>query len=337
MKNTLNFSIVGTGTMAGIYATILKQRPDTKLIAVAGNTLGRTSEFANRFDVEDYPESRYVEMFRSHPELDAVIITTPEWIREEPVAAAVGYRQHILLEKPFANSLSHVLKLRDLLSGYDRTFEICHVLRHSPRFHAMERAISCGEIGAVRHIYARRHSNNVRVQRVLGKTDLAFWLTPHDIDIMRWITGSEVKEVFARSRNNLKSVDDYLIIHLRFANGVDAVLESSWCSPPASGASRSARFEVWGTEGSIELDDAEMNVRVFREGERVSMPDTYEDYAIHGIHHGIFENLIDYFIEQVKSDRRNSSALNDGVESVRVCEMISRSVREGRVVSSDEQ
>ncbi|MCX7144313.1 MAG: Gfo/Idh/MocA family oxidoreductase, partial [Proteobacteria bacterium] len=139
------------------------------------------------------------------------------------------------------------------------------------------------------------------------------------------------------SRNGLQSADDYLIANLRFENGVDAVLESSWCSPPMSGAAGGARFEVWGTQGSIQLDDGEMNVEIFRGSERLTTPDTYEDFEVHGLRHGIFENLVDHFVESMRQGRRNDDVLQDGVESIRVCDMISRSVREKRVMSRDEK
>ena len=124
-----------------------------------------------------------------------------------------------------------------------KNFEICHVLRHSPRFYSLKKSIENGDIGEIRHIYARRNSNNVRVKRVLGKTDLSFWLTPHDVDIMRWLTNSEVSEVYAVSRNKLLSDDDYLTANLKFKNNVNAVLQISWCNPPLSGSSREAVFE----------------------------------------------------------------------------------------------
>ena len=58
------------------------------------------------------------------------------------------------------------------------------MLRYSARFTALKTLIDQGGVGEIRHIYARRNSNSRRAQRVLGRTDLAFWLTPHDVDII---------------------------------------------------------------------------------------------------------------------------------------------------------
>jgi predicted dehydrogenase len=249
MTQPLHVAVIGTGTMARTYASILQQRCDCVLRAVAGNTAAHTLRFAEEFGVAGYSDSQYDLLFARHPEVEAVVIATPEWVRDAPVEAAVRHRQHMLLEKPFATSMQQARRLEHLLATHEKVFEICHVLRHSPRFFAAFNAVRGGAVGNIRHIYARRHSNNVRVRRVLGNTDLAFWLPPHDIDLMRWLTEAEVTEVFARSRDRLQSADDYLIANLRFDNGVDAVLEVSWCTPPTSGVARSACFEVWGDQG----------------------------------------------------------------------------------------
>lgn len=326
--------MIGTGLMAEIYADILVQRGDCHLVAVCGNTAENTKRFASRYDIPGYSGGDAETLYARHPEAEVTVITTPEWVRELPLAAAIRHRQHVLLEKPFAHDHSTAQQLAQMLDGFGQVFDVCHVLRYSPRFHALQQAVQRNEIGEIRHIYARRNSNRKRVMRVLGKTDLAFWLTPHDVDIMRWLTGSEVVEVFARARNRLKTEDDYLIANLRFANGTDAVLEISWCTPPVSGIAPEARFEVWGTRGSAELVDSDMNLRVFVEAERVSSPDTYEDYNIHGLRQGFFKNMIDCFVDRVKRGDVQGNCVADAVAPIRVCEMIRCSIDEGRVVTA---
>jgi len=332
--NPINVAIIGTGLMAEIYADILVQHGGCRLLAVCGNTAKSTNRFASRYNIPSYTGGDTENLYARHPEAEITLITTPEWVRELPLAAAIKHRQHVLLEKPFAHDYESAQQLARMLDGYDQVFDICHVLRYSPRFHALREVVRRKEIGEIRHIYARRNSNRKRVKRVLGKTDLAFWLTPHDVDIMRWLTGSEVVEVFARARNGLKTEDDYLIANLRFADGTDAVLEISWCTPPVSGIAPEARFEVWGTQGSAELADSDMNLRVFSEGGQVSSPDTYEDYWIHGLRQGFFKNMIDCFIDRVRRRDVQGNCVADAVAPIRVCDMIRRSIEEGRVVSA---
>ena len=332
--NKIKIGIFGTGIMANIYSKIISQRTDCELICVTGNSEINSKKFGEQFGIKYYYNSEYDKMMIDNPELNVIIITTPEWVRIEPVKAAIKYNKHILLEKPFAKSKEDAENLYLLLNNYDKVFEICHVLRYSPRFQALKNSIDQGNIGEIRHIYARRNSNNVRVKRVLGKTDLAYWLTPHDIDIMRWITQSEIIEVYAISRNQLNSIDDYLTINLKFENNVNALLQISWCTPPLSSTVRDTVFEVWGDKGYLEVEDYNMNIKLFTENNNVTSFDTYEDYQINGIHRGYFENLIDNFIRKIKSSNKSSNSLLDALESIRVCDMISTSIKNKEIVSN---
>lgn len=328
----LNFSIIGTGIMANIYAKIITQRIDCKLICVAGNTKDRTNIFSDKYKIKGYANSSYDKMFKENPSIDAVIITTPEWVRIEPIESSIKYKKHILLEKPFAKSKHEAEILFNLLKEYPFTFEICHVLRHSPRFYSLKKSLSNNDIGEIRHIYARRNSNNIRVKRVLGKTDLSFWLTPHDVDIMRWITDSEITQVYAVSRNKLQSEDDYLTVNIKFKNNVNAVLQISWCNPPLSATVRDAIFEVWGNNGFIEVEDFNMNIKVFKKNKSVSVYDTYEDFEINGTNYGIFQNLIHHFVNKINNHDISKTSLNDALQTIIACDMISRSINEEKII-----
>ncbi len=334
MIDYLNFGIIGTGLMARTYANIINQRYDCRLKVVAGNTIENTLRFAKMFDIASYSGSAYDIMFEQHPEIHAVVVATPEWIRIEPIKAAIKFNKHILLEKPFSSSIDSAYELKHLLQNYKKVFQICHVLRYNAKFNALNKSIRNGDIGIIRHIYARRNSNNERVQRVLGKTNLAFWLTPHDVDIMRWITNSEISEVYAVSNNKLNSKDDYLTANLKFKSGVDAILQISWCNPPLSGTSREAVFEVWGNKGYIEVEDFNMNIKVFSDNKNVSTYDTFENFEINGIYRGMFENLLDNFIRKINQNDFSNDCLDEAFQSINICDMISRSINQHCIIEA---
>jgi predicted dehydrogenase len=198
----------------------------------------------------------------------------------------------------------------------------------------MKKAIEQNEIGNVRHIYARRNSNNVRVSRVLGKTSLAFWLTPHDIDMIQGIVPDRIKKVFVSTRDKAKTNDDFIIAHLIFEGGVSAVLEISWCGPPVSGMSREAIFEVRGNRGNLEVADYDMNIRIFKGDQKVFVEDTYEDFKLYEQYRGYFFDLIDDYIRRIRIGKPNKNELKQVLETTRICEMIRISIEEERIVDS---
>ena len=93
--------------MADIYARVIGQRENCLICCVAGNSAENTMKFAEAHNIKGYPGSAYDQMFDEHPEIDAVIITTPEGVRIDPVIASVNNKKHILLEKP---SPVHLMK-----------------------------------------------------------------------------------------------------------------------------------------------------------------------------------------------------------------------------------
>jgi predicted dehydrogenase len=80
------------------------------------------------------------------------------------------------------------------------------------------------------------------------------------IDFFRWVTGSEIVEVEARTANLVHkdiAVEDWGMATFTFANGVIATLEAAWTitAPRATGPSpkqnATVRLEIVGTRGEI--------------------------------------------------------------------------------------
>lgn len=328
-------AIFGSGQMARIYGDILRNHDSAALIGFVGNSIDKTKNLERDYGVPAYSGSDFKGLLNDL-ETDAIIIATPEWVRREPLSMALKANKPILIEKPFAQSWDTAKELYPLLVDYSQVIQFCHVLRFSPRFNAMKKMVSEGQIGQLRHMYGRRNSNRNRAERVLGRADLAFWLTPHDIDIMRWLSQSEVKSAYTLSRGRLDTADDYIVSLLRFENGATALHEVSWCTPPLSSVAREAVFEARGTEGAIELDDFATNLRLFVGEDRVATADTYEHFSVHGQQHGFFRIMLDNFISRVRLNLVSPTDLEDAYESMRVCEMISRSARLEREVLRDE-
>lgn len=60
------------------------------------------------------------------------------------------------------------------------------------------------------------------------------------MDLMHWFTGSVAEEVYAHAETlfHETDIDDAGMVHVKFANGVVAVLDPSW--------SRNRTFPTWG-------------------------------------------------------------------------------------------
>lgn len=314
--------------MADIYATIIRQRVDAVLEFVVGNTNKKTKDFADKHSILRLSTYGDLSELLVNVDIEAVIIASPEWSREYELRALLDNDFHLLIEKPFMVDFNKSLHFIKSLKSFEQIIQYGNVLRFSPKFDACKKAVDNGEIGEIRHIFARRDSNRQRVKRVLGKTDLAYWLAPHDLDMLYYLTGSQIRDIHTMSLHGGSNEDDYIIASITFENDVCAVLQNSWCTPAISNLTQNAVFEVYGTNGKIEIVDSDMDVRIFSEN-MTTQPDTYEFSSVNNVNYGIFYNLLDNFIKRImKNDIKGNQGVIEAIETnMQMCNLLSESIR----------
>lgn len=99
MAETVGWGIIGTGRIAGVFATALQFLPDAKLVAVRSRTAERARAFADRFGASHAYTA--CEELASDPEVQAVYIATPHACHMEHSLAAIEGGKAVLCEKPF--------------------------------------------------------------------------------------------------------------------------------------------------------------------------------------------------------------------------------------------
>jgi predicted dehydrogenase len=302
------------------------QRNDIQLIAVLGNSKKSVDEFSKKFKIKGISENNFEELKLLDVPIDGFIVATPEWVRKDIFLKLNDLNCEILVEKPLVTSAQDLAFVKELMSGKEEKVSLIHSLRFSPRFQQAWRMLKDHRMD-IRHIFSRRNPNQNSVKRVLGKFPLEYWLTCHDIDLMRWLTNSDIESVAAFTRDGLKTEDDYLIIHLKFKNGIDAIHEISWCAPAVSGSANTCSMSVRGTFGQIEIDDSDMNIKAFLSDQRVLDSDTYEHYEIGQHFYGLFFNVIDCWIRHLHGEKAQRVTFQDGVSAVAVCIAIEKSVQ----------
>jgi len=105
---TLRWGIVSTGMIANNMARMIDRTPVASLAAVSSRRMESAKAFASTHGIPTAFDS-WQEMISS-PEVDAIYVATPTFIREEICVAAANSGKHVLGEKPFANlkSLQHI-------------------------------------------------------------------------------------------------------------------------------------------------------------------------------------------------------------------------------------
>ncbi|MCQ2009774.1 Gfo/Idh/MocA family oxidoreductase [Sporolactobacillus sp. STSJ-5] len=147
--NTLNWAILGTGTIASEFADTLHQsgRP---VFAVASRQFERAQKFANDHHVENAYRS-YDELL-SNPKINVVYIATPHSNHYELMIKCLEYGKHILCEKSItvnSEQLNHVIHL----AKEKQLFVIeAMTIYHMPLYEKLNNLIANGKIGKLRMI-----------------------------------------------------------------------------------------------------------------------------------------------------------------------------------------
>jgi myo-inositol 2-dehydrogenase/D-chiro-inositol 1-dehydrogenase len=95
--------------------------------------------------------SNYRELL-AHPDLDAVVISTPDHWHAQLVAAAVLAGKDVYVQKPFTMTVAEGKLLRDLVARTGRIVQVGSQQRSTPQFRLACELVRSGRIGQVRRV-----------------------------------------------------------------------------------------------------------------------------------------------------------------------------------------
>ena len=96
---TIRWGILGTGWIAGDFATALAEIPDARLQAVGSRSKDKAELFGGRFNIPNRHSS--YESLVSDPDIDVIHIATPHPFHKEHALLALEHGKAVLCEKPF--------------------------------------------------------------------------------------------------------------------------------------------------------------------------------------------------------------------------------------------
>ena len=237
-------AVVGVGMMGRNHVRVYQEIPSVELVAVVDENQTVAEQVGRTFRVPAY--SNYFKMIeRECPEaLSAAVPTSAHYsVVKELLTAGC----HVLVEKPIANTFEEAEEMLRLSEQLGRVLMVGHIERFNPAVSELKRRLDNGELGRVYQICARRLGPfPPRIQDVGVITDLA----THDLDIMRYLTGSEVIRVYAEARRELHTFhEDLFAGMLRFENGTIGLLEINWLTP-----TKIRELFVTGEKGMFRVD-----------------------------------------------------------------------------------
>jgi UDP-N-acetylglucosamine 3-dehydrogenase len=223
---TIRVAVIGVGAMGRNHARVYAEMPGVNLVGVADVDAQIAGAIARRYGTNAYTD--YLQLL-DEQEPDAVAIAVPT-VDHCDVALQVIRRQiHLLIEKPIAFTVDEGYRIITAANQAGVQLMVGHIERFNPAVIALKEHLARGELGRVFQIDAHRQGPfPARVKDVGVVIDLAV----HDLDVMRYVSGSEVVRVYAETEHRIHSVrEDLLAALVRLEDGTVGTLTINWLTP----------------------------------------------------------------------------------------------------------
>ena len=207
MSQPVTFAVCGCGAR-GLEAYALYQErhaDEMKVVAGADVRPERLAMLRERFGVPAercFPSDRAL---LAQPKLaDVMIVATQDRQHVSAALAALDKGYHVLLEKPISPSLEECRALQEKAHETGRAVVVCHVLRYTRFYAALEALLRRGEVGKIETIDATEHvaywhqaHSFVRGnwRRADETSPMILQKSCHDMDILRWLAGEPCLKV----------------------------------------------------------------------------------------------------------------------------------------------
>lgn len=219
--------VIGLGMMGRNHVRVWDESvPEVELVAVADSDPSAVSAATAGRRARGYTDA--VRML-AEESLDLVSIVAPTSLHCELTLASLEAGANVLVEKPIAATRDEGLRMVRAAAAAGRMLTVGHIERFNPAIRELKRRLAADELGRVFQVTATRLGPfPARIRDVGVVVDLA----PHDIDIFRYLIGSEPIRIYAETEQRIHTEHEDLFNGiLKFANGVVGVLNINWLTP----------------------------------------------------------------------------------------------------------
>jgi predicted dehydrogenase len=219
--------VVGLGTMGRNHVRVWDEEVDgIELVAVADPDPEALRRATHGRAIRGFADP--AEMFAAEP-LDLVSIAAPTSLHMQTTLVALAAGAHVLVEKPIAATRREAERMIAAAADAGRLLTVGHIERFNPAIRELRQRLAAGELGRIFQIHATRLGPfPARIRDVGVVVDLA----PHDLDVMRFLLGSDPIRIYAETERRIHTEhEDLLVGVMKFTDGAVGVLDINWLTP----------------------------------------------------------------------------------------------------------
>ncbi len=326
----LKIGIIGCGRMGERHYLAYQKISSANIVGFADIDEHKSKNFAKKFRKKFF---RLDEMIKDK-QIDAIDICSSNESHAENSIRALKNGKHVLVEKPMALKLKDCDKMILESKKNNVNLMVGQTYRFYPSSLKAKEIIDSGKIGKIKILFDHGLDPGFLSSRHKQESNApigVFLDTVHDIDLLRFLTGSEVKEVYVPLMdkiNDLSKVEQMGLITLKFKNGSAASIMPvvpSWNV-------RDRGLKIIGKNGALFVEYGE-EVKVGQKNWKQynfmhkSSPPSYE-HNLQG-----FVNELNEFVQSIKEKRIPLVSGLDGKKNLQVILAMYESFKSKKIVN----
>ena len=209
--------VVGLGFMGSAHARVYKKLDNCELVAICDSdpTKKQLADFYDCNFCED------LDQFLKQ-DLDAVSVCTPTAMHHDVVSSVLDNGKHVLVEKPFADSLTKGKSVVKKAAEVDKLVGVGYIERFNSAVQELKKALDCSQIFSTVSMRFGPFPPRTKYSGVF--LDLA----SHEIDLLNYLFGEVPEVLYSHFSSNINSdFEDYAYISLKYGH-IHSHIEASW-------------------------------------------------------------------------------------------------------------
>lgn len=313
---TIKFGSVGLGRLGYEHANNLAtQVPGAELIAICDVNEEALQKVSTELGIP-HTYTDFEEMCKND-DIDAIAIISPSFLHTTQIELAMKYGKHVFCEKPLGTDVAQCKEAEKVVEAYPNLiFQLGFMRRFDKSYREAKRRIDNGDIGRVVLVRSYTQDPRATIESTLKFAPHSggqfLDMCVHDIDLIRWFTGSNIKDLWA-----IGGVFEFPLY--RELNDGDNVCAMVQCENEAMGfmfAGRTAAHgcnvetEIIGTHGTLRIGSvASKNMLEIMTEHGVSR-ELYSDFMFRW--HEAFIDEMREFISCIRENRKPDVTVYDG-------------------------
>ncbi|HOG01193.1 MAG: Inositol 2-dehydrogenase [Firmicutes bacterium ADurb.Bin248] len=335
----VNVGIIGAGRIGQVHArSILTGVPDARILSIADPYMSESvAAWAREAGIEGvYKDHRKI---MEDPRVEAVLICSSTDTHAQLSLEAIAAGKHVFCEKPIDQKLDRIGEVKAALAASPKSlkYQVGFNRRFDHNFRALKDAVDAGKIGEVQFIrVSSRDPEPPPAGYVKGSGGIFLDMMIHDLDMLRYLSGSEIEEVYATGAVLIDPAIgaagdvDTATVSARMKNGALALIDNS--RKAVYGYDQ--RAEVFGSKGCVACGNDTASSAVLSTAEGVVSEKPLWFFLQRYM--GSYQAEVRLFIESVVKDTPVAVGVADGLLSIKLGLACKKSMEEHRPVRIDE-